>query len=189
MDVDSTTTPLTNAGEPLALEEGVTCGSKSWGELQRDKNPYGHNPSFPETSPARTTFYAEDAPDDSPMRWNQFWRLQHGRGHTYENWDGQRIRTEDRFNHQRACVILSRAHVKGIHRDEALRRVMAENLNGFSRHYDGVWGAALGFAALSRFSNRENAKSSHIVDMADEVIGINGEALIDYVWRTYEGGQ
>ena len=183
----ATPTPQTPDGEPLPLREKFTTGSKSWGDVQKDKHQWAFNPSFPGTSTARTTFYAREAPPESSKPWDQFWRLQHGRGHTYEDWNGQRVRPADRFNYRRACIILSRANVGGVHRKEALRRVMQEDLNGFNVYYAGVWGAALGFAAYSRFKSPDDAKASYIVDVADEVLNIDGTALIDYVWRTSEG--
>ena len=66
-----------------------------------------------------------------------------------------------------------------------MQKVMRENLNGFSRYYEGIDGAALGFATLYKYDDVEMAKESYIVDEAEEMFGVDGEKLVDYVWRKY----
>jgi len=162
---------------------------KSWSDAQKDKYQYDYYPSFPACSPARTTFYATDAEEwDKRGKFARLWKLQHGRGHTYEDWDGQRIRPETVFTYRRARVILSQAGVRKQLRESVARRVVRENLTGFSRHYQGLDGAAIGFAALYQYATKEIAMNSYLVDKAEELLGIDGEQLIDYVWRKYGSG-
>ena len=182
--VDSdTATAVINGGQPLALEERLDTGSKSWGDVQKDKYQYDHQPSFPACSKARTTFYAREAWDTH--RFERFSSLQHGRGHTYEGWDGQRVRQEHVFTHQRASVILSQAESDPFVKEQARSRVVQESLQGFSRYYEGIDGAAIGFATLYKYDNVEMAKDSYLVDEAEEMLGIDGEKLVEYVWRKY----
>ena len=63
--------------------------------------------------------------------------------------------------------------------------VMQEDLQGFSRYYEGIDGAVLGFATLYKYDDVELAKDSYLVDEAEEMLDINGEKLVDYVWRNY----
>jgi hypothetical protein len=63
--------------------------------------------------------------------------------------------------------------------------VMQEDLQGFSRYYEGIDGAALGFATLYKYDDVEMAKDSYLVDEAEEMLDVDGEKLVDYVWRKY----
>lgn len=158
-------------------------GSKTWTEFKKDQYQYTFQPSFPSTSTARTTFYAREA--DNEAKFNRLFRLQHGRGHTFEGWDGQRVRPENEFTYRRASVILSQADISGWVRERTLAKVLQENLNGFSRHYKGIDGAAIGLASLFRYECVEEAKDSYLVDVAEEILGIDGKQLIEYVWGKY----
>jgi hypothetical protein len=62
---------------------------------------------------------------------------------------------------------------------------MEEDLQGFSRYYEGIDGAALGFATLYKYDDVEMAKDSYLVGEAEEMLGVDGEKLVDYVWRKY----
>jgi len=150
---------VTDGGQPLVLEEQLTLGSKSWGEVQMDKYQYDHQPSFPPCTSARTTLYAREADDDKEERYKLFFCLQHGRQHPYERqsngysegWDGQKVRQEDVWKSCRAHIIASRAGVNDPVKEWAVQKVMQENLNGFSRYYEGIDGAAVGFATLYKY--------------------------------------
>jgi len=63
----------------------------------------------------------------------------------------------------------------------------AGELTGFSRYYEGIDGAALGFATLYKYDDVEMAKNSYLVDVAEEMLGVDGEKLVEYVWRKYGG--
>lgn len=158
--------------------------SKSWADYQKDKYIYNFQPSFPTSSPARTTFYARQANDEE--KFDKLWKLHHGRGHTYEDWDTQRVRPENVFTYRRACVILSQAEVTGWVRNKTLSRLIYEDLRGFSRYYEGIDGAALGFAARYRYDTPEEAADSYIVAVAEDILNVDGQKLVEYVWRHYE---
>ena len=87
----------------------------------------------------------------------------------------------------RAHAILSQAGVIDPFKKWAAQKAMQENLQGFSRHYEGIDGAVLGFATLCKYDDVEMAKNSYLVDEAEEMLGVDGEKLVDYVWRKYGG--
>lgn len=184
---DTVPTAVTEDGQPLALEEGLDTSAKAWEDIQKDKYQYDLQGSFPGDSEARTTFYAREASDSDTAKFDRLFGLQHGRGHTFEEWDGQRIRQEDTYTYRRACVILSQAEVSELAREQVLQRVVSENLNGFSRYYNGVDGAALGFACHYQYDSLESAKESHIAEAAAEKFNLNAEKLLEYIWRKYGG--
>ena len=193
-DVDSEIVEaVTDGGQRLALEERLDIGSKSWSDVQKDKYQYDHQPSFPPCSTARTTLYAREADDDMEERYEMFFRLQHGRQHPFERrsngysegWDGQKVRQEDVWKFCRAHIILSEASVNGPVKSWAVQKLMQEDLQGFSRYYEGIDGAALGFATLYKYDDVEMAKNSYLVDEAEEMLDVSGEKLVEYVWRKY----
>jgi hypothetical protein len=193
-DVDSKIAEaVTNGGQPIALEEQLDTGSKSWADVQKDKYQYEHQSSFPPCSTARTTLYAREADDDMEERYEIFFRLQHNHQHPFERqpngysegWDGQKVRQENVWKACRAHTIISRAGVNHPFDEWAVQMVMEEDLQGFSRYYEGIDGAVLGFATLYKYDDVELAKDSYLVDEAEEMLDINGEKLVDYVWRNY----
>jgi hypothetical protein len=64
---------------------------------------------------------------------------------------------------------------------------MQENLNGFSRYYNGLDGAVLGFASLYEYDGETEAKESRLIEKGEDVVGVDGEMLVAYVWRKYGG--
>jgi len=176
-------TPETDGGQPIALAEGLTTGTKSWGDVQKDKHQYSSQSAFPACTSARTSFYAQQA--RNTRLYNRLFPLQHGGGHTYEGWNGQRIRPNDREDYRRAHAILSQVDVTNPVKEWAVEKVMQKNLTGFSRHYEGLDGAVLGFATLYECDDEETAKDSYLVDEAEEMLGIDGEMLVEYVWDNY----
>jgi hypothetical protein len=185
-DVDSEIAEaVTDKGQPLALNERLDTGSKSWGDVQKDKYQYSSQSAFPACTSARTSFYARQA--RNPQLYNRLFPLQHGGGHTYEGWDGQRIRPKDREDYRRSHAILSQVDVTDPVKKWTVEKVMQENLTGFSRYYEGLDGAALGFATLYECDDEEMAKDSYLVDAAEEMLGIDGEMLVEYVWDNYGG--
>jgi len=194
--VDSdTASAATDGGQVLALEERFDLGSKTWEEVQKDKHQYDHQPSFPPCSTARTTLYAREADEGAEEQYEILFRLQHGRQHPFERrpngysegWDGQKVRQEEVWKFCRAHIVLSRAGVDGPIKDWTVQKVMAENLNGFSRYYEGVDGAAIGFATLYKYDDVAMAKDSCLVDKAETMLDVDGEKLIEYVWREHGG--
>ena len=183
-DVDSEIAEaVTDKGQSLALNERLDTGSKSWGDVQKDKYQYSSQSAFPACTSARTSFYARQA--RNPRLYNRLFPLQHGGGHTYEGWDGQRIRPKDREDYRRSHAILSQVDVTDPVKEWTVEKVMQENLTGFSRYYEGLDGAALGFATLYEYDDVEMAKDSYLVDEAEEMLDIDGEMLVEYVWDNY----
>ena len=185
--------PITDGGQRLALEERLDTGSKSWGDVKKDKGYVHHRPSFPACTSARTTLHSQDADDDRREQYDVFFLLQHGRQHPAERrvngysegWDGQKVRTENVWKYYRAHIILSRAGVHDLVKEWAVKKVMTEELQGFSRYYQGIDGAALGFATLYKYDDEAMAKDSYLVDEAEEILSVDGKQLVDYVWREY----
>lgn len=186
------------AQDSIATTETLDTGSKQRANLIRDKGAYTEDePGFPAPSPAETTFYVDRLIDRTlhGKRWdsrshkfNRLWKLQHGRGHTFEEWnDSHRIRPDDRSQYHRARIILARAEIAGPFRDAAIQKVMTENINGFNRYYKGVIGAALGFAGLYRYETVAEATDSYLGDIAEESFNVDAEGLFEYVWRKYGG--
>lgn len=182
----------TNAIESVPKEK-LDMGSKSWSDIQKDKHQYTYASSFPSCTKARTTFWSWEG--DKQDEFNTFFKLQHGRQHPVEcqpneyseGWDGQKIRQENVFKYDRADTILSQAGVFESIRKQATQKVMKEDLQGFSRYYEGIDGAALGFATLYKYDDLETANDSYLVDVAEEMFDINGAKLVEYVWRKYGG--
>ena len=195
-DVDKDTVEaVTSGGHQLALVKRLGRGSKSWEDIQKDKHQYNHQPCFPPLTTARTTLYARDADDDKEEYYDVLFLLQHGRQHPFERqrngysegWDGHKVRQEDAGKFRRAHAILSQAGVIDPFKRWAVQKAMREDLQGFSRYYEGIDGAVIGFATLYKYDDAEMAKNSYLVDEAESLLGIDGEKLIDYVWRKYGG--
>jgi len=152
---------------------------------------------FPPCSTARTTLYAHDKEVNTvnEERYEILFLLQHGRQHPAEpnitgyseGWDGQKVRQEEVWKYYRAHALLSQVEVTGSVQKWTLQKVMNENLNGFSRYYEGIDGAAVGFATLYKYDNADRAKDSYLVDKAETLLDVDGEKLVDYVWRKYGG--
>jgi hypothetical protein len=85
--------------------------------------------------------------------------------------------------------ILQQCEIPEIDKAVAINRVFNENLQGFSRYYDGAYGACIGFALLSMYDDSEEAKDSYFAKRASEVspeLDSHGVSkLIDYVFRKY----
>lgn len=72
-------------------------------------------------------------------------------------------------------------------RAEQVLDYLEESLQGFSRYYEGIDGAALGFATFCKYDDVEMATGSYLVDEAEEMLDVDGEKLVKYVWREYGG--
>lgn len=185
--------PTTDDGQPIAPEERLTAGSKDWEDVQKDKWRQNHRPSYPACTSARTTFWAGDVENEE--KFNRFHRLHHGRQHPAERrpngysegWDGQKVRQENVEAYCRARVVLSQAGITGYWLRRIANRVVRENLNGFSRHYRGAIGAALGFAMLEMYDDVTEAKDSKLSEVASEKYDLNNKKLAEYVFRKYGG--
>ena len=176
--------PKTNDGQPFSLEP-QDYGNKSEQHLFIDSHEYDYQENFPKYTPAKTGFYAYEA-GDKEVLFNRLWKLQHGRGHTYEGWE-QRVRPEDSADFSRASAILSQLDIENS--GAARQRVMNECVNGFNRHYSGFDGACVGFALLYENETVEEAKNSHLLEKAGEMIDADCERLAEYVFRKYGGDE
>ena len=193
---EETLVPTTSEGQRVALEESLASGSKDWAHIQRDKWYLHHRPSFPPCGSTRTTFRSWDTEDKEKFsKFNKFHKIHHGRqipaerhpnGYS-EGWDGQKVRQEDVGAYCLATVVLSQAGVTGYWLRRVAKRVVRENLNGFSRYYRGAIGAALGFAMLELHDDVTEAKESRIATVASEKYDLDGEKLAEYVFRKYGG--
>ena len=190
---EETLVPTTSDGQRIALEEPLASGSKEWEHIQKDKWRQNHRPSYPACTSARTTFWSREAANEE--QYDVLFLVQHGRQHPAERrpndysegWDGQKVRQEDVGTYCLATVVLSQAGVTGYWLRRVAIRVVGENLNGFSRHYEGAIGAALGFAMLELHDDVAEAKKSRLATVASEKYDLNGEKLAEYVFRKYGG--
>lgn len=147
-------------------------------------------------STARTTFYVRDIDPSKRRRRQQFdrlWKLQTGRGHTYENNSPAKTVARNDAVWKRCDAILQSCDVPGWAKTWALEQVFNRNLNSFSRHYAGADGACVGFALLAFCESPTDAKETWIADAAHEVVPGLGEdeiaSLIEFVFRKYGGDQ
>ena len=190
---EETLVAKTSDGQRVALEESLATGSKDWEDIQKDKCQQHYRPSYPACTSARTTFWSREAANEE--QYDVLFLVQHGRQHPAERrpngysegWDGQKVRQEDVGTYCLATVVLSQAGVTGQWLRRIARRVVRENLNGFSRHYDGAIGAALGFAMLELHDDVAEAKESRLATVASEKYKLDGEKLAEYVFRKYRG--
>ena len=188
---------LTESGQPIHSHERYGTGPRGWTNAQIDKHALSHNPSFPAATTAQTSFHAMDAPSQFEGLYNRLFLLQHGRQHPYERvangysegWSGQKVRIEHSYNVTRARTILSNVGVGGPIAEWVARQISIHDLQGFSRYYEGVDGAAIGFATLAKYDDVDMAKESYLATEAETYLGVDGEKLIEYVWRKYGGDQ
>lgn len=186
--------PATDSGQLIALRERLDTGSKSWGDVQKDKHQYDHQSSFPSCSTARTTFYAREADGEKEEKYDKLFLLHHGRQHPAERrpngfdeeWEGQKVRQEDVWKFRRASLLISRVGITDPIKRWAVQRLMRENLKWFNASHQGIDGAAIGFAALYKYDEAEKAKESDLVDRAEDILGLDGEKLVKDVWNKYK---
>ena len=188
---------LTDSGQPINSHERFGTCPRGWTNAQIDKHVLSHNPSFPSATTAQTSFHAMDAPPQLEARYDRLFLLQHGRQHPYERvangysegWEGQKVRIEHAYNITRARTILSHVGIHGPIAEWVAHQISTHDLQGFSRYYEGVDGAAIGFATLAKYDDVDMAKESYLASEVETYLGIDGEKLIEYVWRKYGGNQ
>jgi len=148
--------------------------------VETDSGEFEYVPTFPSRSPARTTFH------NLPTK---FWKLQHGRGHTYDDRGKTTVRND--YTGIRCKTILQQCEFPEWARKEAVNRIFKENLQGFSRHYAGSDGACIAFALLCMHDSSSSAKNGYRAKRAAEVIpGLNSDDidnLIEHAFRKYGG--
>jgi len=165
---------------------------KRWSRLETDKREWDFVPAFPAMSQARTTFHVvelEDVDVEKERRWNRMWRLQHNRGHTWD--DSAKTTARADATYRRCAAILQQCQVPDWSENVAVSRVTREDLTGFSRHYAGADGACIGFALLELYDDPSVARQSFFACRAADVIpGLDSDdidGLVDYVFRKYGG--
>ena len=191
---EETLVPTTSDGQRIAVEQSIVSKSTEW-EIKKDKRNQHYRPSYPACTSARTTFRSNKA--ENKEKYDVLFLIQHGRQHPAERrpngysegWDGQKVRQEDVGTYCLAAVVLSQADVKGYWLRRIAKRVVRENLNGFSRHYDGTIGAAFGFAMLELRDDVAEAKDSYLAEVASEQYDLDSEKLAEYVFRKYGGDE
>lgn len=139
----------------------------------------------------RTTFHTYDIDsDDQEQRklFDRLWKLQVGRGHTWENKQKHIVRQDATW--KRCDAILQFCEVPELEREVALRATLSRDLQRFSRHYKGAAGACIGFALFEMFDDPGLAKRSWVAQTAvDAVPGFDRgtvHKLIDYVFNKYD---
>jgi hypothetical protein len=157
-------------------------------------DPVDHSEVDTPVSTARTTFYVRDIDPIKRRRRQQFdrlWKLQTGRGHTYEKDSSAKTFARNDAVWKRCDAILQSCEVPSWAKNWALKKVLNRNLNGFSRHYAGADGACVGFALRALCDTPTDAKETWIADAASEVVPSLDEdeiaSLIDFVFRKYGG--
>lgn len=141
----------------------------------------------------RTTFRVFDIDSKRQKlrkRFDQLWKLQTGRRHTWEDDNYRKTVVRNDATWKRCDAILQSLETPDWVRETALRRTVSTNIQGFSRYYSGSDGACVGFALVSMFDSTKDAKSSWIAYKAAEVVpGFDQdtiENLIDYTFDNYE---
>lgn len=183
--------PHTDDGQPLAITESLSTGSKDNTSFHRDKYQFDYDVSFGSCSTAATTFHTKRIKSDKKRaKFRVLFLLNDNRAHPHQGkigyWEGfeHRSRQNAEFKQNRADALLTQADAPRWVRRKIRDLVTRENLNGFSRYYEGVDGAALGLATIEMHSTREEAKQSHLREYAEEEFDFNWEKLVEYVWRS-----
>lgn len=192
------TTLLTDGG--ISSQPGD--GSHSQQDCFRDCWAYTLSPGFAtgvradlDTGfvPARTTFFAKEAPQHQQEWYDTLWLIHQG----IDGWSecpideverGHRLNRAHRGKYLVCDTILQQLEVPRHVREDVISRVMTTDCRGFSRHHGGVKGAAIGFALLSLVETEEELASSAYWPTVKAIcssIGIDADALASYVFRTY----
>jgi hypothetical protein len=156
--------------------------------LGTDRTAFERILGVPDLTPARTFFDPLDARSDI---W--YWKkLRQYHLNTRRAWDEySKYTLRDSAIYGRARAILQSCAVPKWAGKIAAKQTVNRNLNGFSRHYQGVDGACIGFALLLLYDAPADAKESYIVDFASsEIPDLDEEdlkGLVDYVFRKYGG--
>ncbi|QLD89196.1 hypothetical protein HWV07_09185 [Natronomonas salina] len=143
--------------------------------------------------PARTTFYAEDAPEHKEERYDALWLIDQG----IDGWPecpfdeverGHRLNRAHRGKYLVCDTLLQQLEVPRHVREGVVSRVVMTDCRAFSRHHGGVKGAAIGFAIISLVDTEEELSTSAYWPLVKETcssIGIDADALASYLFRTY----
>lgn len=161
-------------------------------DLQWDGHEYSVGPTQAVAN-YHTTFRVYDIDSSRQERrdlFDQLWRLQTGRGHTWEDDKFQKTFVRRNAMWKRCDAILQSCETPEWVRKVALRKTLSRDLQSFCRYYSGADGACVGFALKSMFDHKEEAKSSWIASRAADAIPSfdqsTVESLIDLVFEKYD---
>lgn len=87
--------------------------------------------------------------------------------------------------YMRCDAILQGCEVSDQTKRWALKKVMDEDLRGFSRYYEGSDGAVIDFALLSQYDTLEAARKSAVRNFAEDILSCDVDKLITYVFRKW----
>ena len=137
--------------------------------------------------PPSTVFLVSDQEGLSrdPTKWTRLSRLQHdvGPDYTDRNRKSTLIQGDDKY--RRCATVLQRIEIPYPEQEYAISKTMAGDMRRFN-HYEGVEGAAIGFALYALYSEPEEAQDSVHADLAIDLIPGFSERVIrqltDYVF-------
>ncbi len=179
---------LTHSGQSSEIpERSDYCFTGGQWQTWENMGPDAENVK----STARTTFYAKDLPERYSHRthkFDRFWTLQMGRGHTWEDDSDRKSIREREDNLNRCDAILQNCDVPRWARTTALSRVHRTNLVGFNRNHKGIHGACIAFALLIMCDSPEEAQGTRVAKLATTVPVLDREIVdmvIDYAFRKY----
>lgn len=144
--------------------------------------------------PARTTFYAREAPPDREGRFDWLWTVHHGS----EGWadspideieQGHRYDPEQRDKRLACCAAAESVNYPPGVQDYAVQRAMETDCRRFASHYGGVYGGTIGFGLLALFDEREEVFDSPRWDDIQEFCAtfeIDEEGFVEYFFDNFE---
>lgn len=175
--------PRLSAQGMLADAENDSLGSRTWSEAEIDSHELKYPDGFAHHTPAATTFYERDS-ENAPN-----WRLHHGVDDEFDEWnEAHRVDPEERDKRIYIDGVLSGLGITTQVERQVKTTVMNNHMSGFNRHYSGLVGAALGYAAYYAFDDVTSAIESELVHSSEyqqrcEAHDISPVSLIEYTFR------
>lgn len=192
-------TPVAVDRDERGVDLEAGSGALSTQEHYGDSHQYEYTSTFPsgvgshsETgfTPAKTTFYAKEAPDHREARFDELWEIHNG----VDGWaespideidHGHRFDLVRRDKYLGCDAILQTFGVPSQVKKRAIRRTLATDLRGFSGHYAGLFGAVIGFTLVALFNSKKDAVESGYwpdVEGLCASLEIDPDALAEYVF-------
>lgn len=191
---------------PILADGGLSSqagdGSQSREDCYRDRWTYSQPDAFATGArsdtargfqPARTTFYAKEAPEHRVARFDHLWKIHHG----VDGWPecpidevqrGYRIDRAARHKYLTCDAVLQALDVPSHVHKWVTHRISNTDCRAFSSHYGGSAGAAIGFALVALFESPAEAMDSDYWCPVCEhcsSLDIDPEQLVDYVYRRF----
>lgn len=167
----------------LANPENDPLGSRTWSETEIDNNELNYPDGFAHHTPAATTFYEKES-ENAPN-----WKLHHGVDNEFEEYN-ERHRVDPAERDKRIYIdaVLSGLGITSEIKQRAKTTVITNDMRGFSRHYGGLVGAALGYAIYYMFDDVASAVESDFVQSSEfqqlcETHEIDPVSVIEYIFR------